>query len=98
MTTRRSVYFTGPGCIEIREERLSAPAPGEVQVETLISAISPGTEMLVYRGEFPKSMSLDATIEALGGGFAYPLKYGYATVGRVQTLGPGVPPEWEGRQ
>ncbi|MBW1918402.1 MAG: hypothetical protein JRI57_10355 [Deltaproteobacteria bacterium] len=31
------------------EESLAAPSSGQVMVTTLISAISPGTELLVYR-------------------------------------------------
>jgi threonine dehydrogenase-like Zn-dependent dehydrogenase len=43
--------------------------------------ISHGTEMLVFRGEFPQEMSADATLPALSGSFQYPLKYGYINVG-----------------
>jgi threonine dehydrogenase-like Zn-dependent dehydrogenase len=42
-------------------------------------------------------MAVDETIPALGGDFSFPLKYGYATVGRVVGLGPDVASEWEGR-
>jgi 2-desacetyl-2-hydroxyethyl bacteriochlorophyllide A dehydrogenase len=92
-----SLFFTSPGHVEIREETLPPPAVGEVRVETLLSAISPGTEMLVYRGQFPRNLSLDASINSLAGGFAYPVRYGYAAVGRVAQLGAEVDESWLGR-
>lgn len=93
---RRVLYFTSPGRLEVREEPLGPPGGGQVLVETLHSALSPGTEMLVYRGQFPAG-ALDGTIPALAGDFGYPLCYGYAAVGRVAALGQGVPEEWGGR-
>ena len=53
--------------------------------------------MLLYRGQMPMGISVDATIDALGGKFQFPLKYGYAAVGRVIALGDGVPTNWEDR-
>lgn len=73
------------------------PAPGEVVVRSIVSAISAGTEMLFYRHQLEEGMLLDTAIPSLGGSFAYPFKYGYATVGRVVDRGSGVPRELEGR-
>lgn len=81
----------------MREETLSAPAPGHMLVETFLSAISPGTELLIYRGEFPDRMAVDASLPALAGDFHYPLCYGYAAVGRVAQLGDGLAQDWLGR-
>lgn len=94
---RRSVYFTAPGEAAVAEEEVPALAPGEVLVETLVSAISPGTEMLFYRGQLPAGVAVDTSIASLSGGLSYPLKYGYACVGRVIGLGAGVADEWRGR-
>jgi 2-desacetyl-2-hydroxyethyl bacteriochlorophyllide A dehydrogenase len=93
----RSLWFVSPGSVEVREEPLAAPGPGEVLVQSVVSAISPGTEMLVYRGQVPADMALDASIPGLTDTFSYPVKYGYATVGRVTGLGAGVSPEWHER-
>ena len=93
MTRRQSLYFTAPRRVEIREEVLPDPAPDEVLVETICTAISPGTEMLVYRGEFPK-IPVDTQIETLKGTFSYPLCYGYANVGRVRDIGKQVDKVW----
>lgn len=70
------------------------PGPGEVLVAAEVSAISPGTEMLVYRDQFPPDLPVDAAIPGMDGDFAYPLAYGYAVVGQVAALGEGVDPEW----
>ncbi len=66
-------------------------------VKTSISAISSGTEMLIYRGQFPNGLAVDGSIPALQGDFHYPLCYGYAAVGRVIELGQGLPEDWLGR-
>lgn len=95
--TARALYFTAPGRVEVREEPLGPPAAGQVRVETQLSAISPGTELLVYRGRVPAGLALDPTLPALAGEFAYPLRYGYAAVGRVAALGAEVSAEWRDR-
>jgi 2-desacetyl-2-hydroxyethyl bacteriochlorophyllide A dehydrogenase len=97
MPARKTVYFTGPRKVELREEFLPVPAVDEVLVESLCSAISPGTEMLVYRGEFPRDLPVDETIPSLSGKFHYPFCYGYACVGRVIGSGKAVEREWDGR-
>lgn len=94
---RLSVRFTAPGAVEVREETAPEPGAGEVRVATTVSAISPGTEMLVYRGLVPEEMALDATLPALAGQRGYPLAYGYAAAGRVEAAGPGVDGAWVGR-
>lgn len=93
-----SLFFTAPSEVNLVSEVLPGPVEGMVLVQASLSAISPGTEMLVYRGEFPSGMSVDASIGALAGEFAYPLKYGYSTVGRVAAIGPGVEAGWTGKR
>ena len=73
---------------------MPVPGAGQVLVETVVSAVSPGTELLVYRGEVPAGMALDSSIPGLTGDFAFPVKYGYSAVGRVVRLGAGVSAEW----
>jgi 2-desacetyl-2-hydroxyethyl bacteriochlorophyllide A dehydrogenase len=94
---RQALYFTGPRQVELHREPLPSPAAGQVLVRTIISAISPGTELLVYRGEAPADLARDATITALTGDFSFPLTYGYSAVGRVVELGPGVASGWKDR-
>lgn len=57
-------------------------------MRAVASGLSHGTEMLVYRGQVPDGLALD--LPTLRGGFAFPIKYGYASVGRVEETGPGV--------
>ncbi|HET7270702.1 MAG TPA: zinc-binding alcohol dehydrogenase [Rubrobacter sp.] len=64
---------------------MPSPGPGEVRVETIASAVSAGTEMLVYRGEVPEDLPLD--LPTLEGSYSLPIKYGYAAVGRVMDTG-----------
>ena len=94
---RQSLWFTEPFQLEVREESLPILQPDEMLVETAVSAISPGTEMLLYRGQMPSDMALDDTIAALEGGVAFPLKYGYAAVGQVIETGKAVDASWNGR-
>ena len=95
---RQSLFFDGPGRVALREEPILYPSESEVLVRTIVSAVSAGTELLVYRDQFPPHVAVDATIESLTGSFSFPLKYGYACVGEVISLGPGVDPLWQGRK
>ena len=94
---RQALYFTGPRQVAVNRETLPAPAFGQVLVQTILSAISPGTELLIYRGLAPQGLARDETIAALAGDFTFPLTYGYAAVGQVVELGPGVAPAWQDR-
>jgi 2-desacetyl-2-hydroxyethyl bacteriochlorophyllide A dehydrogenase len=94
---RQVLYFTAPGQVEIVSEPLPEPGPDQLQVQTILSAISPGTERLIYAGQFPQGLPVDETIASLAGSFQYPLRYGYCLVGRVQAAGSRVSPEWLGR-
>lgn len=94
----RALYFTGPYGLELREIDVPDPGPGEVRVEADRSAISPGTELLVYRGEASPDLPADTSIEALSGTLSFPLRYGYAVVGRVTDVGRGVDEDWLDRR
>src|ERR1700722_4479663 len=83
----RALFHTAPRRVEIRELPTPQPSAGEVVVRTLFSGISGGTERLVYRGEVAEGLELDDTIDALGGTFRYPFRYGYACVGEVSDSG-----------
>jgi 2-desacetyl-2-hydroxyethyl bacteriochlorophyllide A dehydrogenase len=84
---RKTLYFTAPGQVELREETLPELGAEEVLVETVCSAISAGTEMLVYQGRFPRDMETDSVISSLRGSLEYPLAYGYACVGKIKETG-----------
>jgi 2-desacetyl-2-hydroxyethyl bacteriochlorophyllide A dehydrogenase len=95
---RQALYFTAPSSVEVREESLSEPGPGQLLIRTLLSAISAGTELLIYRGQAPSGMSVDETIPSLKGTIDFPMRYGYAAVGEVAATGPGVTGVCEGRR
>ena len=61
MTHRRCVWFDAPYRIAVREEPLPTLAPDQVLVQTCVSAISAGTELLFYRDQVPPDLPLDAT-------------------------------------
>jgi 2-desacetyl-2-hydroxyethyl bacteriochlorophyllide A dehydrogenase len=84
----RALWFTAPRTAALREETVPSPGQGEVRVETITSAVSAGTEMLVYRGEVPEDLPLD--LPTLEGSYAFPIKYGYAAVGNILDTGPDV--------
>src|SRR5437868_1317054 len=84
----QALWLSGPCCPEFRREVVPRPGPGEVRVRTIASAPSQGTEMLVYHGQAPAGLPLD--LPTLKGSFAFPIKYGYAAVGRVIDVGAGV--------
>jgi 2-desacetyl-2-hydroxyethyl bacteriochlorophyllide A dehydrogenase len=94
---RHSLFFTKPYQVEIRETEMQSPGTGELLVKTLFSAISPGTEMLIYRGEAPDALVADEGIDALDGLLAFPLQYGYAVVGEVIEIGAGIGCNWLGK-
>ena len=87
----QNLFFTAPKKVEIRESTLPILKENEVRVETICSAISAGTEMLVYRGQFPHLADAHDNVSS---GLNYPLAYGYACVGVVKETGKEVNSEW----
>ena len=90
--------FVEPGRVELKNGPAPQPTAEQVLVQTQLSAVSAGTEMLVYRGQWPQEVAVDATFDALAGPFAYPLAYGYCTVGQVIATGSAVTGDWLGRR
>lgn len=86
----QQLWFTGLTQVEVRRQLLPPPAAGEVRVRVECCAISAGTELLVYRGQIPQEMALDANLDALQHSAKYPLQYGYASVGLIEALGAGL--------
>ena len=99
---RQILYFGGDETVELQSEALPPPNAGEIQVRTRLSAISSGTEQLVYRGQVPRAFLRDASIDALRGenpgsipsantpDSPYPVPHGYACVGNVIAVGSGI--------
>lgn len=91
MQTAQTLFFTNPKQVEVREIPLPILKEDEVLVETVYSAISAGTEMLVYRGLFPQ---LHDAHDSVSSELTYPLAYGYACVGKVKETGKEVNKDW----
>lgn len=85
-----ALYHVAERRVECREVDLAAPGKDEVLITSRYSAISPGTEAMIFSGAFPKNLALDTSIPSLKGGFSYPFCYGYSLVGEVSATGPGV--------
>ncbi|MGY6213958.1 zinc-dependent alcohol dehydrogenase [Methylolobus aquaticus] len=94
-----ALMHVAPGSVEGREIEVAEPRAGQVVVQTELSAISPGTESMIFRGDFPSGVALDETIPALNKqGWSHPLHYGYALVGRVVRAGSSAEERWVGRR
>ncbi len=78
-----ALWYVAPGQTEIRAETLSEVRAGEVRIEALYSGISRGTERLVFGGRVPASEYARMRGPFMYGEFPFPVKYGYAVVGRV---------------
>jgi threonine dehydrogenase-like Zn-dependent dehydrogenase len=79
-----ALWYVAPGRAEMRREAVPPPGPGEVLVRALHGALSRGTERLVLAGWVPSSEYARMRGPHMGGDFPFPVKYGYATVGRVE--------------
>lgn len=86
-------WITEPGTGAIRHAELPSSGTGDVVVRTRYSAVSRGTEALVWRGGVPESQYQAMRAPFQEGGFPGPVKYGYLNVGRVEEG----PPELLGR-
>jgi NADPH:quinone reductase-like Zn-dependent oxidoreductase len=80
----RAFWLREPGRGEIRAVGLPEPGPGEVVVRTVRSAISRGTETLVFRGAVPVEQRTRMRAPFQKGDFPGPVKYGYLNVGAVE--------------
>lgn len=85
--TASALWYRGPGQVEIRGEAILPPGTGEVRVKTLYSAISRGTESLVFGGRIPEGEFERMRAPFMAGDFPFPVKYGYSAVGRIENGG-----------
>jgi len=71
-----AVVLESPKQLSLTQLPIDPPGPGDVVVETEWSAISTGTERLLYEGRMPQFP-----------GMGYPLVPGYESVGRIRAVG-----------
>jgi 2-desacetyl-2-hydroxyethyl bacteriochlorophyllide A dehydrogenase len=80
----RAFWIAEAGRGEIRLQQLPSPSQDDVVVRALYSGISRGTESLVFLGRVPPSEHHRMRAPFQEGDFPAPIKYGYASVGRVE--------------
>jgi len=83
-TTATAFWVSGQGSGWFEDQVVPDPGPGEVCVRTLWSAVSRGTEALVFRGEVPADQHWRMRAPFQEGDFPGPVKYGYLSVGVVE--------------
>ena len=74
------VVLTGGRQVRFAEIDVPDPAPSEITLETLVTLMSMGTEMICYRGESDPGSHWDNWVQ-------YPFYPGYSNVGRVIKVG-----------
>lgn len=82
--TARSVWYEAAGRIGLRDEPCPSPAAGEALVEIRFSAVSRGTERLVFEGRVPPAEYERMRAPMQAGDFPFPVKYGYCAAGVVR--------------
>ncbi len=87
------MWIEAPRVAAMRRETLRPSGPEEARVAMLWSAISRGTERLVFEGRVPASEAERMRAPFQLGEFSFPIKYGYCAVGRVEAG----PSEWLGK-
>lgn len=80
----RALWYTGRARAELRPVSVPEAGSGEALILTLWSAISRGTERLVWDGRVPLSEYERMKAPFQEGEFPYPVKYGYCAVGIVE--------------
>ena len=88
--TTREFWVQRPGSGEIVSGRLKEIGSDDVVVRTTYSGISRGTEALVFRGEVPISSYQAMRAPFQEGAFPAPVKFGYISVGVVESAGDAV--------
>ena len=84
MLEASAFWLEAPGRGAIRREALRAPGGGKVLIRASVSAVSRGSEALVFAGRVPPSQYQAMRCPFQAGAFPAPVKYGYASVGIVE--------------
>src|SRR5262245_15944511 len=80
-----ALWYVAAGKAEWRTEELPPVEAARLRVRSLFSALSRGTESLVFHGKVPDSEHRRMRAPFQAGDFPFPVKYGYATVGTVES-------------
>lgn len=80
----RALWYAAPRRAELRAAGLAPPGEEDVLARMEFSAISRGTERLVFEGRAPESEYATMRAPMQEGDFPFPVKYGYCAVGLVE--------------
>jgi 2-desacetyl-2-hydroxyethyl bacteriochlorophyllide A dehydrogenase len=83
MTTRSVIQFVGERKLEVIQEPIHDPGPGELLIRTHCTLVSTGTESTVYTRNFAPNTHWDKWVK-------YPFRPGYLHSGEVLAVGPEV--------
>jgi len=90
----KEFYVVAPQTIEMKEYEEPRLGPGEVRIKSLLSGISHGTELNLYRGSSPfaeKMFDADYRLFLPGKSrLSFPLQLGYEMIGEVVEAAPDV--------
>ena len=76
-----ALWYVGEGKVALRRGETGT---GACHVRTLASGLSRGTERLVFSGQVPETEWARMRAPRQEGDFPFPVKYGYAAVGRIE--------------
>ncbi len=74
-----ALWYVAAGKAELRDENVPADA-GKLHIRALHSALSRGTESLVFHGRVPPGEYQRMRAPHMDGAFPFPVKYGYSIV------------------
>jgi NADPH:quinone reductase-like Zn-dependent oxidoreductase len=80
----QALWIAGPAQAELRAATIAPADDATLRVKALVSGISRGTESLVFKGKVPESEWARMRCPFQEGDFPFPVKYGYAMVGRIE--------------
>jgi NADPH:quinone reductase-like Zn-dependent oxidoreductase len=78
-----ALWYVSEQRVEIRSTQIHPLQEGHVLIRACFSAISRGTERLVFRGRVPQAEHDRMRCPHQDGSFPFPVKYGYAVVGEI---------------
>jgi len=76
----KAIVFTGARQVELVENEVHEPGAGEMTLQTLVTLMSMGTELICYRGESDPGTHWHGWVK-------YPFYPGYSCVGKVIKVG-----------
>lgn len=96
MKRAQAIYHQAPRSVSVGETDVPSPRNGELLIKTRYSAVSPGQETRVFRGETSAPDGAGKT--GASARTQYPQKSGAALVGEVIAVGNPQDREWLGQQ